>query len=138
MKSHRTETEIFEELEARPAAINASIIQAEAIRLVHCRSFPPALIGYRLNRRFGTKYVFDFRDFYADGGLDKARGLSRLGGGGVYKALMTRFVFITGGVVSSLGKGIASAALGALPKSMRGGKPLIRTLSGIREDLATQ
>ena len=27
---------------------------------------------------------------------------------------MTRFVFVTGGVVSSLGKGIASAALGAL------------------------
>ena len=30
---------------------------------------------------------------------------------------MTRFVFITGGVVSSLGKGIASAALGALLQS---------------------
>ena len=27
---------------------------------------------------------------------------------------MTRYVFITGGVVSSLGKGLASAALGAL------------------------
>jgi CTP synthase len=27
---------------------------------------------------------------------------------------MTRFIFITGGVVSSLGKGIASASLGAL------------------------
>jgi len=27
---------------------------------------------------------------------------------------MTRYIFITGGVVSSLGKGIASAALGAL------------------------
>ena len=27
---------------------------------------------------------------------------------------MTRFIFITGGVVSSLGKGLASAALGAL------------------------
>jgi CTP synthase len=27
---------------------------------------------------------------------------------------MTRYVFITGGVVSSLGKGIASASLGAL------------------------
>jgi len=26
---------------------------------------------------------------------------------------MTRFIFITGGVVSSLGKGLASAALGA-------------------------
>ncbi|MCB1760911.1 MAG: hypothetical protein KDI68_14165, partial [Gammaproteobacteria bacterium] len=27
---------------------------------------------------------------------------------------MTKFVFITGGVVSSLGKGIAAASLGAL------------------------
>ena len=27
---------------------------------------------------------------------------------------MTRFVFVTGGVVSSLGKGIASASLGAI------------------------
>ena len=27
---------------------------------------------------------------------------------------MTRFIFITGGVVSSLGKGLCSAALGAL------------------------
>ena len=54
------------------------IVKTESIRIVHCRSFPPALIGYRLHRCFGTKYVFDFRDFYADGGLDKARGLSRL------------------------------------------------------------
>ena len=30
---------------------------------------------------------------------------------------MTRFIFITGGVVSSLGKGIASASLGALLES---------------------
>ena len=29
-------------------------------------------------------------------------------------AVLTRFVFITGGVVSSLGKGLGSAALGAL------------------------
>ena len=28
--------------------------------------------------------------------------------------IMTRFVFVTGGVVSSLGKGIASASLGAI------------------------
>ena len=33
---------------------------------------------------------------------------------------MTRFVFITGGVVSSLGKGIASAALGALRERAQG------------------
>ena len=30
---------------------------------------------------------------------------------------MTRYIFITGGVVSSLGKGLASAALGALLQS---------------------
>ena len=27
---------------------------------------------------------------------------------------MTRFIFVTGGVVSSLGKGVASASLGAI------------------------
>ena len=32
----------------------------------------------------------------------------------------TRFIFITGGVVSSLGKGIASASLGALLESIEG------------------
>ena len=40
---------------------------------------------------------------------------------------MTRFVFITGGVVSSLGKGIASAALGALMQA-RGYKVRLRKL----------
>jgi CTP synthase (UTP-ammonia lyase) len=32
---------------------------------------------------------------------------------------MARYVFITGGVVSSLGKGLASAALGALSAGAR-------------------
>ncbi len=40
---------------------------------------------------------------------------------------MTRFIFITGGVVSSLGKGIASAALGALLQA-RGYKVRLRKL----------
>ena len=40
---------------------------------------------------------------------------------------MTRFIFITGGVVSSLGKGLASAALGALLQS-RGYKVRLRKL----------
>src|SRR6202046_343527 len=40
---------------------------------------------------------------------------------------MTRFVFITGGVVSSLGKGIASSALGALLQ-LRGYKVRLRKL----------
>ncbi len=54
------------------------IIEREAVRVAHCRSFPPALIAHRLKPRFGVKFIFDFRDFYADGGLAKARGLSRL------------------------------------------------------------
>ena len=40
---------------------------------------------------------------------------------------MTRFVFITGGVVSSLGKGISSASLGALLQA-RGFKVRLRKL----------
>jgi CTP synthase len=40
---------------------------------------------------------------------------------------MTRFVFITGGVVSSLGKGIAAASLGALLQA-RGYKIRLRKL----------
>src|SRR6478735_6933730 len=40
---------------------------------------------------------------------------------------MTRYVFITGGVVSSLGKGLASAALGALLQA-RGFKVRLRKL----------
>ena len=38
---------------------------------------------------------------------------------------MTRFIFITGGVVSSLGKGLSSAALGSLLQA-RGYKVRIR------------
>ena len=33
---------------------------------------------------------------------------------GAYFSLMARYIFITGGVVSSLGKGIAAASLGAI------------------------
>src|SRR3954471_14085323 len=41
---------------------------------------------------------------------------------------MTRFIFITGGVVSSLGKGLCSASLGALLQA-RGYKVRIRKLA---------
>src|SRR5579859_3791617 len=40
---------------------------------------------------------------------------------------MTRFIFITGGVVSSLGKGLASAALGSVLQT-RGFKVRLRKL----------
>lgn len=53
------------------------IIGSEPVHALHCRSFPAAIIGQRLKRRFGVKYLFDFRDFYADGGLTKGAALLR-------------------------------------------------------------
>jgi glycosyltransferase involved in cell wall biosynthesis len=54
------------------------LVKTEGIRLIHCRSFPPALIAFRLKQALGVKYIFDFRDFYADGGMRKTRGLAWL------------------------------------------------------------
>lgn len=61
----------------RMARAARRIVRDEAIHMVHCRSFPAAMIGRALKRRFGTRYVFDFRDFYADGGLAKGSLLRR-------------------------------------------------------------
>jgi glycosyltransferase involved in cell wall biosynthesis len=58
-------------------AAASRIVFEEGIRVVHCRSFPPALIGWELKRRFGVRFIFDFRDFYADGGIAKAHGLKK-------------------------------------------------------------
>ena len=58
-------------------AAGCRIVRSESVRVVHCRSFPPALIGWELKRRFGVEFIFDFRDFYADGGIVKARGLKK-------------------------------------------------------------
>jgi glycosyltransferase involved in cell wall biosynthesis len=53
------------------------IIASEPVHALHCRSFPAAIIGHRLRRRLGVNYLFDFRDFYADGGLAKGAALLR-------------------------------------------------------------
>jgi len=55
-----------------------SIINSRIINLIHCRSFPPAVIGYLLKRRYSIKYIFDFRDFYADWGLQFTYGIKKL------------------------------------------------------------
>lgn len=38
--------------------------------IVHCRSYISALAGLKLKRRFGTKFVFDMRGFWADERVD--------------------------------------------------------------------
>jgi len=54
-----------------------AIVRSKPISALHCRSFPAAMIGYRIKRTLGVKYLFDFRDFYADGGLAKGSPLLR-------------------------------------------------------------
>ncbi len=49
------------------------IVKCEAVRVVHCRSHLPATLGRLLKKSQGTKYIFDFRDFWADGGLQTKR-----------------------------------------------------------------
>lgn len=34
--------------------------------IVHCRSYIPSLIGLRLRRHFGARFIFDMRGFWAD------------------------------------------------------------------------
>lgn len=46
---------------------NASqLVKAHDIRMVHARSYPPGLIGLILKKRFGIKFLFDIRGFWAD------------------------------------------------------------------------
>lgn len=44
---------------------------------VHCRSYLPALVGLAMKRRYGTRFLFDMRGFWADERVDG--GLWRLG-----------------------------------------------------------
>ena len=36
------------------------------IKIVHCRSYISALVGLRLKKKIGTKFIFDMRGFWAD------------------------------------------------------------------------
>jgi glycosyltransferase involved in cell wall biosynthesis len=40
------------------------------IELVHCRSYMAALIGLKLKKQFGVKFLFDMRGFWADERID--------------------------------------------------------------------
>jgi glycosyltransferase involved in cell wall biosynthesis len=40
--------------------------QQESFQIIHCRSYLAALIGLRMKRKYGTKFIFDMRGFWAD------------------------------------------------------------------------
>ncbi|MEM7548238.1 MAG: glycosyltransferase [Bacteroidota bacterium] len=46
------------------------IVCKERIQLVHCRSYLPGLVGLRLKKKMGVKFLFDMRGFWADERID--------------------------------------------------------------------
>jgi glycosyltransferase involved in cell wall biosynthesis len=53
-----------------------SLHQKQTFDVIHCRSYIPALIGLHLKRKYGCKFIFDMRGFWADERIDG--GLWRL------------------------------------------------------------
>lgn len=49
------------------------LIRQDEIRLIHARSYVPALIARRLRRRFSTPYIFDLRGYWIDELRDEGR-----------------------------------------------------------------
>jgi glycosyltransferase involved in cell wall biosynthesis len=46
------------------------LAKRKKIELVHCRSYVPSLIGLKLKREHGLRFVFDMRGFWADERID--------------------------------------------------------------------
>lgn len=46
------------------------IAKAERPQIIHCRSYLPLELAARLKRRYGGAYLADFRDFWADVGIE--------------------------------------------------------------------
>jgi glycosyltransferase involved in cell wall biosynthesis len=46
------------------------IIAKHEIKIVHCRSYITALVGEQLKKKYGIKFLFDMRGFYADERVD--------------------------------------------------------------------
>ncbi len=42
----------------------------ENFKIVHCRSYISALVGMMMKKKYGTKFIFDMRGFYADERVD--------------------------------------------------------------------
>ncbi|HEX8532553.1 MAG TPA: glycosyltransferase [Allosphingosinicella sp.] len=49
----------------------AAVMAAEGQDVIHCRAYLPLELAVRLKKRFGAKLLVDFRDFWADVGIEK-------------------------------------------------------------------
>jgi|TARA_B110000091_G_C13741191_1_gene443439 glycosyltransferase involved in cell wall biosynthesis len=50
--------------------LSKKIAKKKDIKLVHCRSYIPSLAGLVLKKKFGIKFIFDMRGFWADERVD--------------------------------------------------------------------
>lgn len=48
----------------------AKLLRQKQYHIVHCRSYISALVGQKLKKSFGVKFIFDMRGFYADERVD--------------------------------------------------------------------
>jgi glycosyltransferase involved in cell wall biosynthesis len=54
----------------RMARLASRLHRQAPFDLVHCRSYIPALVGLRMKRRYGVRFMFDMRGFWADERVD--------------------------------------------------------------------
>lgn len=47
-----------------------SLHKTKQFKLIHCRSYIPSLIGLKFKKRYGVKFLFDMRGFWADERVD--------------------------------------------------------------------
>lgn len=50
----------------RMERLASNIIRKQNVKAVHCRSYISGLVGMKLQQRFGIRFIFDIRGFWAD------------------------------------------------------------------------
>lgn len=51
-------------------AVSSGLHKQIGFNIIHCRSYIAALTGLKMKRRYGTKFIFDMRGFWADERVD--------------------------------------------------------------------
>jgi glycosyltransferase involved in cell wall biosynthesis len=100
----------------RMERLAGKIVRREGQRLVHVRAYLPFGMAVRLKRRFGAKLLLDFRDFWADVGIETKRFKF------VYRHLKRRepLYFAAADRVVTLTRRAAEVLLGWYPKALGG------------------
>jgi glycosyltransferase involved in cell wall biosynthesis len=51
-------------------SVAGSLHRNTPFKIVHCRSYIPSLVGFWMKKKFGVKFIFDMRGFWADERVD--------------------------------------------------------------------